>query len=87
MCIAGFLPTPLSIRQYQQEGSNMLDRSMAGKRIRLISTTDPHTNLRQGDEGTAQFIDAIGTLAVKWDNGSSLGLIPGFDHWTEVPGE
>jgi hypothetical protein len=64
-----------------------LDRTMAGKRIKLISTTDPHTNLRPGDEGTVQFTDAIGTLAVKWDCGSSLGLIPGYDQWTEVPGE
>jgi len=61
-----------------------LDRSMAGKRVKLIRTSDPYTDLRPGDEGVAQFTDDMGTLAVKWDNGSSLGMVPGEDQWTEV---
>ncbi len=46
-----------------------------GRRIRLDFTADPYTTLRAGDEGTIDHIDDIGTVFVKWDNGSSLGLV------------
>jgi hypothetical protein len=52
-----------------------LDKTLQGKRVRLLACTDPHTSLRRGDEGTVQFTDDMGTLHVKWDTGSSLGLI------------
>ena len=55
---------------------------MIGKRIRLDYTSDPYTNLRPGDMGTVTFIDALGTIAVKWDSGSTLGMVPGEDHFT-----
>lgn len=58
-----------------------MDRSMAGKRVRLVRTSDPYTQLKPGDEGTAQFADDMGTLSVRWDSGSSLGLVPGEDRW------
>lgn len=51
-----------------------LDR-LIGKRVRLQYTNDPYTELRQGDEGVVNFIDDYGTVFVKWDKGSSLGLI------------
>lgn len=46
-----------------------------GRRIRLDYTTDEYTKLKAGDEGTVDSIDDIGTVFVKWDNGSSLGLV------------
>lgn len=55
-----------------------------GKRIKLISTTDPYTALKAGDEGKVEFVDDIGTLFVKWDNGSNLGLVEGEDQWEFV---
>lgn len=55
-----------------------------GKRIRLVSTSDPYTRLSPGDEGVITFIDDLGTTHVKWDNGSSLGLVPREDYWVEV---
>jgi len=48
---------------------------LIGKRVRLQYTNDPYTDLKQGDEGVVQFIDDLGTVHVKWDNGSSMGLI------------
>jgi hypothetical protein len=57
-----------------------------GDRIRLIHTADPYTRLMRGDEGTVTSIDGMGTVHVKWDNGSSLGLIPREDSW-EVVGQ
>ena len=52
-----------------------------GRRVRLIYTSDPYTLLRPGAEGTARFTDDLGTLHVKWDDGSSLGLVPNEDSW------
>lgn len=56
--------------------------NIIGKRVVLVSTTDRYTELRAGDEGVVDHIDDIGTVFVKWDNGSSLGLIQGEDLWT-----
>jgi len=53
-----------------------------GKRVRLEATSDPYTTLKQGDEGTVAFIDGLGTIHVDWDNGSTLGLVPGEDAFT-----
>jgi len=54
----------------------------AGIRVRLISMDDPYTSLKPGDTGTITGIDDMGTLQMIWDNGSTLGLIPGED-WFE----
>lgn len=50
-------------------------------RVRLIRTTDPHTRLTPGAEGTVVQVDQTGTVRVRWDNGSALGLIPGRDRF------
>ena len=59
--------------------------ALIGKRIRLTYTNDPHTSLRQGDEGIVDLVDDYGTLFVKWDNGSNLGLVSeAGDRWVVV---
>lgn len=55
--------------------------TLIGRRVRLIRTSDPYTDLRMGDEGTIDFVDDLGTVHVKWDTGSSLGLVRGEDSW------
>jgi uncharacterized protein DUF4314 len=45
-----------------------------GDRVRLVRCDDPHTKLNPGELGTVSFIDALGTVHVDWDSGSSLGL-------------
>ena len=41
--------------------------------------------MRQGDEGEVTFIDDTGTVFVKWDDGSGLGLNPEFgDRWVVI---
>lgn len=51
--------------------------------MRLESAPDdPYTKLLAGDEGTISFVDDLGTLHVRWDSGSTLGLIPGEDRYT-----
>jgi hypothetical protein len=46
-----------------------------GDRVRLVSTTDIRTRLQPGTEGTVTFIDAVGTVHVAWDDGSTLGMV------------
>lgn len=58
-----------------------MDRELEGKRVRLVRTSDPYTDLRPGAEGEVNFVDSIGTLHVHWDSGSTLGLVPGEDVW------
>lgn len=55
-----------------------------GKRVRLIYCADTYARNPPGLEGEVTFIDDTGTLHVRWDNGSTLGLVPGVDHWEEI---
>ena len=50
-----------------------------GDRVTLVYTADPYTRLRPGDTGTVRRVDDAGTIHIMWDNGSSLGMIPGED--------
>lgn len=59
----------------------MKSNDLSGKRIELISCSDPYTNLESGDVGTVDFVDDTGTVHVIWDNGSHLGLVPGEDRF------
>ncbi|WP_067783045.1 DUF4314 domain-containing protein [Actinomyces vulturis] len=55
--------------------------SLVGRRVRLDDTSDPYTTLTPGTEGTINHVDDLGTLHVAWDNGSTLGLVPGEDSY------
>jgi hypothetical protein len=35
-------------------------------------------------QGTVDFVDDTGTIHVDWDNGSTLGLVPGEDQYRFV---
>jgi len=54
-------------------------RYQTGRRVELVSMTDPYTNLKPGDRGTVTSIDSIGTVFVNWDSGSTLGVAYGAD--------
>jgi hypothetical protein len=55
-----------------------------GQRVKLVFTDDSHTKLKPGSEGTVFFIDDLGTVMIDWEDGSTLGLIPGIDSWTII---
>ena len=55
-----------------------------GTRIELDSMEDPWSSLKQGDQGTVFFVDDVGTVHVKWDSGSSLGLVYGEDRFHKI---
>lgn len=50
-----------------------------GDRVSLTYTSEPHTSLKSGDEGTVRGTDDMGTIHISWDQGSTLGMILGED--------
>lgn len=67
-----------------QEHINCQRYDLLGKQIQLVFTDDQYTNLKPGNIGIVNFIDDFGTVHVNWDDGSSLGLIPGIDKWRVI---
>jgi hypothetical protein len=57
-------------------------KTLIGKKVQLISCTDEFTALTPGTQGVINYVDDNGTVFVNWENGSTLGLIPGIDKWT-----
>ena len=41
--------------------------------------SDPYGKLKLGDQGTVSMVDDTGTVFVRWDNGSGLGVVYGVD--------
>lgn len=63
---------------YYEAGSHPL----IGKRIELIETNDPYTDLKKGDQGTIRDVnecelwsERFTQIGVKWDNGSNLMMV------------
>ena len=54
-------------------------RYQPGTRVVLVSMNDPYTKIEPGIRGTVMSVDAIGTVFVNWDNGSTLGAAYGAD--------
>lgn len=55
-----------------------------GTRIELISMDDPHAPIEGGMQGTVDIVDDAGTLHMKWDNGRTLGIVPGEDSFKVI---
>lgn len=54
-----------------------------GTRLVLISMDDPRP-IEPGTRGTVDFVDDIGTIHCKFDNGRCLGLIVGEDSFRKL---
>ena len=51
-----------------------------GARVELVHMDDPYnTKLFPGSRGTVKCVDDMGTIHVRWDCGSSLGVVYGED--------
>jgi hypothetical protein len=54
-----------------------MDDWQPGDHVALVRSSDPHTRLRPGDEGTVIGYNPLaGQLCVDWDNGSRLIMLP-----------
>lgn len=51
-----------------------------GCRVELVAMDDPYSKLCPGDQGTVRCVDDAGTVFVRWDCGSGLGVVYGEDH-------
>ena len=54
-----------------------------GCRVKLVKMNDDQAP-PVGTCGTVSFVDDIGTIHVKWDNGSSLGVVFGEDSCKKI---
>ena len=61
------------------------DRYPKGSRIQLNHMGDDPHPIPDGMKGTVDFVDDIGTVFCKFDNGRSLGLVYGEDSFHSVP--
>ena len=68
-------PTKETINRLRQEYP-------PGTRIVLGSMDDPHAP-PPGTKGTVVYVDDMGQIGMKWDNGSSLSLMPGLDSFSK----
>lgn len=59
--------------------ANLKEKYPEGARVELISMEDPYRDLPPGEQGTVTGVDDIGTIHVKWDCGSCLGIAYGED--------
>lgn len=55
-----------------------------GTKVELVSLEDPYARIPEGTKGTVDAVDDIGTIHVRWDNGSRLGVVPGVDKLRKV---
>ncbi len=56
-----------------------------GTEVELIAMPeDPHP-VPPGTRGKVIMVDGAGDILMKWNNGSSLSLIPGVDQFCKVP--
>lgn len=57
-----------------------------GTKIQLISMRDERYPVLPGTVGEVTHIDDMGTIHMKWENGSSLAIIPEVDSFKVVGG-
>lgn len=56
-----------------------------GTRIKLIRMDDPQAP-DMDTEGVVTGVDSVGTVQIRWDNGSHLGIIPELDEYEILEG-
>ena len=60
----------------------------AGARVELICMDDLYNKkLHPGSKGTVMSVDDMGTIHIRWDCGSSLGVVFGEDSCRVIEGD
>ncbi len=58
-----------------------------GTRLMLLSMNDPYRPVASGTRGTVRHVDDMGTIHMSWDNGRTLGIVPGEDEFRRLTQE
>ena len=58
-----------------------------GTRLMLLYMNDPHHPVESGTRGTVEHVDDMGTIHMSWDNGRTLGIVPGEDEFRRLTQE
>lgn len=93
----GFDKPAANPEKYDMEGkmrpNDQYDRAFAtrmkrnypvGTKIELEQMSDPYHNIPAGTKGIVDSVDDLGTLHCIWENGSTLGVVPGEDVFHKV---
>lgn len=64
---------------------SMREQYKPGTRIRLAQMNDPYAPVPPGTEGSVVCVDDGCQIHMNWDNGRTLALIPGKDHFSIIP--
>ena len=63
-------------------------KNLVGRHVALVHCNDSFAEIPTGTTGTVISVDDAGTLHVKWDTGSTLGLCwDAGDRWRVLPTE
>ena len=68
----------------RRTAERMKENYPPGTRIQLDHMEDPWAPVPPGTRGTVQFVDDIGQIGMKWDNGRTLSLVPGEDSFRKL---
>ena len=55
-----------------------------GTRLLLLNMEDPWAPVPPETRGTVAYVDDIGQIGMKWDNGRTLSLVPGEDSFRKL---
>ncbi len=58
-----------------------------GTRLMLNSMNDPYAPIPAGTRGTVAFVDDVGQIHMKWDNGRTLAIVPSEDDFRKLTDE
>jgi hypothetical protein len=45
---------------------------------------DPYAPIEPGTQGTVEFVDDMGQIHMRWDNGRTLALVPSEDNFKKI---
>lgn len=76
-----------SFERERQKAKIYKEMYPVGTRVELISMGNDPNPIEGGTRGTVNYVDDIGQIGMKWDNGRSLSLIPGEDSFRKLTPE
>lgn len=65
----------------QEEIKYIREKYVKGTKIELVKMYDLIAPVPTGTLGIVQYVDDIGTVHIKWETGSTLGLVVGIDEF------